>query len=153
MRARIIIADDERDTLHTLNLLLLSEGYSVMPCIDGLGALGRIEEAWLAGDPYSLLVTDIHMPVMDGFDLMEEIYKRQIPTRCLGISGMGSKDMILKLMRFGCLDFLDKPFDGQNFLAAVHSVLTRPFPLLGQGAETRLNAEIGRYRRDVGDLR
>ena len=153
MRARIIIADDERDTLHTLNLLLLSEGYSVMPCIDGLGALGRIEEAWLAGDPYSLLVTDIHMPVMDGFDLMEEVHKRQIPTRCLGISGMGSKDMILKLMRFGCLDFLDKPFDGSHFLAAVQAVLTRPFPVAVQGTETRLNAEIGRYRRDVGDLR
>jgi phosphoserine phosphatase RsbU/P len=152
MSARILIADDERDTLHTLNLLLLSEGYSVMPCSDGLAALARAEEAWRTGEPYSLLVTDIHMPVMDGFDLMEEVYRRQIPMRCLGISGMGSKEMVLKLMRFGCLDFLDKPFNGSQLLETVRSVLLRP--IMGDaGVETRLNAEIGRYRRDVGDLR
>lgn len=153
MNARIILADDEPDTLRTLNLLLQSEGYTVMSCIDGMGALGHIEEAQQAGTPFDLLVTDIHMPMLDGISLLQELRKENIHTRCLGISGQSSKEMLRDLMRLGCLDFLDKPFDNQRFLSSVRAVLERPLPSGSKETENRLRAELVRYRRDMKGLR
>jgi len=152
MNARIILADDEPDTLRTLNLLLQSEGYTVMSCIDGMGALGHIEEAQQAGTPFDLLVTDIHMPMLDGISLLQELRKENIYTRCLGISGQSSKEMLRDLMRLGCLDFLDKPFDDQRFLSTVRSVLERTLPSGSKDTENRLRAELVRYRRDMKGL-
>jgi DNA-binding response OmpR family regulator len=153
MNARILLADDEPGTLRTLNLLLQSEGYTVMPCIDGMGALSHIEEAQQAGTPFDLLVTDIHMPMMDGISLLQELRKENLTTRCLGISGQSSKEMLRELMRLGCLDFLDKPFDERHFLEAVRSVLKRPLPGGDKETESRLRAELVRYRRDMKGLR
>jgi DNA-binding response OmpR family regulator len=146
---RILVADDEPGILRAMSLLLRAEGYQVVACADGKLAAEALHEARRLGERYDLLITDIHMPSMDGIALLQHLRNLGLPTRTLGISGQGDKGTVLELMRLGCQDFLDKPFNDRQFLETVEAVLRRPGPTGDPAAETQLRAEIGRYRRDI----
>jgi CheY-like chemotaxis protein len=152
MSARILLVDDDSGILRAMSLLLRSEGYSIVACPDGLKAVEALEESRRSGTPFDLLVTDVHMPAMDGIALLEHLRHEDMPTRTLGISGQGDKETVLGLMRQGCQDFLDKPFNDLRFLETVHAMLERPAPGGDRAAETQLRAEIGRYRRDMVNM-
>jgi len=149
MSKRILLVDDDNGILRAMSLLLRSEGFTVVACVDGLKAMGALDEAACDGAPFDLLVTDVHMPAMDGLALLEHLRDAGQQIRTLGISGQGDKDTVLGLMRQGCQDFLDKPFNDIQFLEMVRTVLQREAPGRSHAAETQLLAEIGRYRRDM----
>ncbi|MEN9354508.1 MAG: hypothetical protein RL318_1833 [Fibrobacterota bacterium] len=152
MSSRILLVDDDSGILRAMSILLQCEGYSVAACDNGLLAMETLDEAHRNGTPFDLLVTDVHMPAMDGIALLEHLRQLEMPTRTLGISGQGDKDTVLGLMRQGCQDFLDKPFNDIRFLETVRAMLERPTPGGGTTAESQLRAEIGRYRRDMVNM-
>ena len=81
----ILVVDDEPDSLETLRLLLVDEGFHVRVAADGIEALERIAE--LAPD---LLIVDIMMPSMTGLDLCRRL-RAQAETRdipCIAYSGL-----------------------------------------------------------------
>jgi CheY-like chemotaxis protein len=114
---RVLIADDERDTVLTLAALLRDEGYDTKGAYSGQDALVAIG----AYDPH-VIIADIAMPQRNGWDIAREVRsirsgKRRDRPLLIGISGIYNKgaDRVLANMA-GFNHFLSKPFDPNALL-------------------------------------
>jgi DNA-binding NtrC family response regulator len=107
MQHRILIAEDSDTTREPLRLMLEEAGqFQVDTTADGRAALDL-----LARHHYSLFLTDLRMPGLDGMKLIEEIRVRQLPVAVIVMTGFGSIDEAVRAMRLGAVDFLTKPVD------------------------------------------
>ncbi len=109
-KKRILIADDEKDMINSLELIIERIGCDPISVDNGEKALEILTENQLNNNPIDLLLCDIHMPGMTGDELLENINQRKISTPAFVISGYGNKDLLVQLMKKGCRDFIDKPF-------------------------------------------
>lgn len=120
---RIIVADDERDTVLTLTMILRDEGHDVQGVHNGSRVLPLVREF----DP-DVVLLDIALPDKSGFEIAEEIRKRPGGQRVLmiGISGQykQASDKILAGLK-GFDHYLVKPFDPAALLALL-APLTLP---------------------------
>jgi CheY-like chemotaxis protein len=119
-RPCILIAEDHPDSREALRTLLEVHGYSVRVAPDGRRAV----EAALESDP-DLIVMDIMMPEMDGFEATRRLRAnaefRQVPI--VALTAMeGAREMVLAA---GCDDYMSKPVDVRRFLERVKSWLER----------------------------
>lgn len=107
MKRRILIAEDSANTREHLRAYLEKNGhYQVDVAADGTAALEL-----LSGSNYSILLTDLKMPGMDGMGLIEHVRQRQMPVTMIVVTGYGSIDQAVQAMRLGAYDFLTKPVD------------------------------------------
>ncbi len=105
MAERILIVDDDEALRESLELVLVSEGYAVVTADCGEAALARIEE-----HPVDVVLCDLRMPGIDGFELMPQI-GRQLPgIPIVLMSAYGTQDLAVEAMRRGAYDYLAKPF-------------------------------------------
>ena len=81
---------------------------------DGNQALALLVER-----PYSIIITDLRMPKLDGMKLIEEIQTRRLPVTVIVTTGHGSIDEAVQAMRMGAYDFLTKPPDPQHLCLLV----------------------------------
>src|SRR6185437_16366582 len=83
---RILLVEDEEDTRQSFQQLLgMALGVDVDLAVDGSQAL-----AMLLKQPYSIVITDLRMPKLDGVKLIEEIQKRRLPVTVIVTTGHGS---------------------------------------------------------------
>jgi len=119
LRGRILVVDDDRDTADTLVLTLQAWGYSdVRACTDPRA----VRELHMENN-YDLIVLDMQMPHMDGFQVMESLkeFERDGYLPVLAITGEpGHRVPALKL---GAKDFLRKPIDIDELLVRVRNML------------------------------
>jgi DNA-binding NtrC family response regulator len=119
MQRRILVADDSELTRQQLKKLLEGDQKLLVDtAADGIKAL----EA-LGTQNYSILITDLKMPRLDGIRLIEEIQKRRLPVTSIVTTGHGSIDEAVQAMRLGAYDFLTKPVDVQHLLLVVQRAL------------------------------
>ncbi len=119
MQHRILIAEDSDTTREPLRLMLESAGlFQVDTVADGRSALDL-----LARHHYSLFLTDLRMPGLDGMKLIEEIRARQLPVAVIVLTGFGSIDEAVKAMRLGAVDFLTKPVDLEHLRLVIDRAL------------------------------
>ena len=71
------------------------------------------------------IVTDVRMPEVTGIDLLRHVTKTNPDLPVIVITGHGDISLAVEAMKIGAVDFLEKPFDGQQLLAAVRSALSR----------------------------
>jgi DNA-binding NtrC family response regulator len=110
LRRRILIVDDSELTRKQLQELLQAEqDIEVDTAADGTEALEALVER-----NYSILLTDLNMPRIDGMQVIEEIQKRRLPVTIIVTTGHGSIDKAVQAMRLGAYDFLTKPIDFQH---------------------------------------
>jgi DNA-binding response OmpR family regulator len=119
---RILIVDD-KPALSKLILQFLSKTFNISIQEDGIKAL-----AWLQnGNIPDLILTDLQMPNMDGFELIRRLkesgYFRDIPVMVLS-SKEGSEDRI-KCLRLGAEDYIVKPFNPEELLIRMQKLLNR----------------------------
>ena len=122
----ILIADDEEEIRNLLKLYLENEGYNVIEAESGVGALSlaRVKKP-------DLLVLDIMMPGMDGYNVLKELRKESnVPVIMLSAKGADS-DKILGL-NLGADDYIAKPFNPLEAVARINSNIRR-FYKLGAG--------------------
>lgn len=116
---RILIVDDEAPMRELLQMYLTSVGYRVDEAKNGLEAMKKIKEA-----SYSIVLLDIMMPVMDGFEVCAEIRKiSQVPVIML----TARNQVIDKVagLKIGADDYITKPFDQEELLARIEAILRR----------------------------
>src|SRR5688572_15255730 len=107
MQHRILIAEDTASMREPLKEMLQADGaFEVDATGDGREALGL-----LGRNSYSLFLTDLRMPGLDGMKLIEEIRRQQLPVAVIVLTGFGSIAEAVKAMRLGAVDFLTKPVD------------------------------------------
>ena len=115
---RILAVDDERPIAELLRLSLTRAGYECVCAYDGLEAANRIEK-----ESFDLILLDIMLPGIDGFELMDYIRSTGIPV--IFLTAKNAVSDRVKGLRMGAEDYMVKPFDIQELLARVEGVLRR----------------------------
>jgi two-component system, OmpR family, alkaline phosphatase synthesis response regulator PhoP len=121
MQKNILVAEDSEDTATLIKFSLEKAGYTVTIVTDGLLALEAIEK-----EMPDLLITDILMPGMNGFELMEELSKRNLKLKTIVLAVQKSDEDILRGLGHGAMDFIQKPFSPREMVARVKGILSRP---------------------------
>ena len=121
MKKQILIVEDEPEIRECAGLALIKAGYKVTQAGDGEEALDFIGE----NGPFDLIVTDLHMPVMGGFELIDTLIGMGSKTPVLVISGFLEEVIISKLQPLDGSDILCKPFTLQELAKKVESILAR----------------------------
>ena len=116
--ARILAVDDEKPITELLRVSLQRAGYECVCAHDGIEAANLIEK-----ETFDLILLDIMMPGIDGFELMEYIRTTNIPVIFLTAKN-AVKDRV-KGLKMGAEDYIVKPFDILELLARVEGVLRR----------------------------
>ncbi|MCD8330067.1 MAG: response regulator transcription factor [Lachnospiraceae bacterium] len=116
---RILIVEDEEAIAGLLRLALNEAGYHCEVCPDGAQAADRLEEA----RGYDLILLDVMLPGVDGFELMEYIHPLDIPV--IFITAKGTTSDKVRGLRLGADDYIVKPFEIAELLARVEAVLRR----------------------------
>ena len=115
---RILAVDDEKPIAELLRLSLKQAGYQCICAHDGIQAADLIEK-----ETFDLVLLDIMLPGIDGFELMEYIRTTGIP-----VIFLTAKDAVadrVRGLRLGAEDYMVKPFDVLELLARVEGVLRR----------------------------
>lgn len=116
---KILVVDDEFEMRQLVGLYLRQESYQVENAENGQEALGKIKR-----NDYDLIVLDIMMPLMDGWQTIEHIRKiSDVPVIMLTAKG-SVKDKVTGLST-GADDYLVKPFDAEELLARIKALLRR----------------------------
>ncbi|MBL8937975.1 MAG: response regulator transcription factor [Archangium sp.] len=117
---RILVVEDDLSILTGLSMSLRYEGFEVLQAQDGkVGLQKALDEA------PDLIVLDIMMPQLNGYEVMEELRKRESKTPVIVLSARGQERDKVTGLDLGADDYLVKPFSLQELLARIRSVLRR----------------------------
>jgi two-component system, OmpR family, alkaline phosphatase synthesis response regulator PhoP len=121
-RRNILVVDDEPYIGRIIQLKLEDTPYAVDVCLDGAAALGRLR----TDDPVDLILLDIMMPNMNGFEVLALL--REIPHRAetpvIMLTGKGQSTDRDKAASLGASDFLTKPFSPKKLLARIEEIFS-----------------------------
>ncbi|HLB49285.1 MAG TPA: response regulator transcription factor [Anaerolineales bacterium] len=118
LSGNILIIDDEPNLRQTFTRILKQAGCNVTTAADGPEALKR-----LAGTVYDLAYLDIHLPGMDGLQVLKEIRRLYPQLPVILFTGHASLQSAMDAIRLGAVDYLLKPVDPENLLARTGAVL------------------------------
>ena len=118
--ASILLVEDEENLQEALKLNLELEGYEVTCVGDGASALKKVKEEY-----FDLILLDVMLPELDGFDVSENIRLNNIETPILILSARaGSADRVTGLKK-GADDYLTKPFNLEELLLRVEKLIEK----------------------------
>ncbi len=115
---RVLIVEDEKPISNLIRMSLTKEGFQCTCVHDGAAAADLLEQ-----NAYDLILLDVMLPEVDGFELMEYIRPMEIPV--IFLTAKGSVHDRVKGLRLGAEDYIVKPFDTIELLARVDVVLRR----------------------------
>ncbi len=114
----VLIVDDEPALREICEEALTGAGYAVTLATDGQDALGK-----LVATCHDLVISDLRMPGLNGQDLLSQIRQRQLDVDFLVMTGYGTTETAVDIMRNGAADYIAKPFDIKHLLVRVRSIL------------------------------
>ncbi len=115
---QILIIEDEKSIADMVKMCLTKNGYICETVNDGMTATKKIEEK-----RYDLILLDIMLPDIDGYDLIDYIKQFDIPV--IFVTAKTSVPDRVKGLKLGAEDYISKPFDLEELLARVGTVLRR----------------------------
>ncbi|RJX39802.1 DNA-binding response regulator [Paenibacillus pinisoli] len=118
MKKRILIVEDEIHISNIIKMNLTLVGYETEQVYDGMDALERIK-----GDRFDLILLDVMIPRMDGFELMEKIRPMNIPV--IFLTAKNAVFDKVNGLKLGADDYMVKPFEAIELLARMETVLRR----------------------------
>jgi len=118
-RKTILVVDDEPRLTSLINSYLAQEGFKGVVARNGREALEMAEK-----HQPDLVVLDIMMPVMDGFEFMQE-FRKKFTTPVIMLTAKVQEDDQLKGFELGADDYVIKPFRPRTLMARIHAVLHR----------------------------
>lgn len=123
MKNKILVIDDDRDVLRSLDNLLKREGYNVSAIDDSSRAVEAVKK-----DSFDLVITDVRMPHLNGIETIKKIKEHQDQSKCqksefMVITGYADDDAPKESALLGITNFVIKPFDTQIFLETVKNCI------------------------------
>ena len=116
--ARVMVVDDQEANVRTVGALLSRAGFDVVPCFSGTDALAR-----MAASLPDLVLLDMRMPVMDGFQVLERLradeVARDVPV--IFLTADHERESLVRAFSSGAVDYITKPFVPEELLARVRT--------------------------------
>ena len=122
-KGHVYVIDDDEAMRDSLNFLLESAGFGVtlfdtaQSFLDSLPALA-----------FGCVVSDIRMPGLDGIELLKRMKAQSSPFPILIMTGHGDVPLAVEAMKFGAVDFLEKPFEDERLTAMIESAIRQAEP-------------------------
>lgn len=116
---KIILVDDETRMLDLLDLYLTPKGYECIKKTSALEAIGFLEK-----EKIDLILLDVMMPEMDGWEACKEIRKFW-DTPIIMLTARSEKTDVVRGLKLGADDYISKPFDEDELIARIEAVLRR----------------------------
>jgi DNA-binding NtrC family response regulator len=142
VQIRILVVDDEQDNCDYLKLVLTREGYEVTTTTDPTKTVEMLRAA-----DYHLVVLDMMMPQMSGTEVLEQIRKIDSDVAVIVATAYPNVDTAVASLKAQASDYVKKPMEPDQFLAAVRSALNKKG--LSQDPEADLHRAIGRTIREA----
>ena len=117
---RILLVEDEPGLVLTLRDRLVREGYAVETTTDGESGLARA-----GGEAFDLVLLDVMLPKLGGFDVLKELRKRNVETPVIMLTARGQVVDKVVGLKLGADDYVTKPFEMVELLARVEAKLRR----------------------------
>jgi two-component system, LuxR family, response regulator FixJ len=108
------VVDDEDSVRRSASFMLKTSGFAVQTWPSGVAFLKEARHV----DPGCVLL-DVRMPEMDGLEVQQELHARGIALPVIVLTGHGDVAIAVKAMKAGAIDFLEKPIDSDQLLAAI----------------------------------
>lgn len=116
---KIMVVDDE-DALRTvLSGELMSEGYDVQTASDGDEAISTLQK-----ENFDLVLLDIHMPRLSGFEVLKFVKQKHPKTKVVMLTGFADLKNAIESKKLGAEDFVSKPYDLVDLLTTIERVLS-----------------------------
>lgn len=122
MKPHILIVDDEVDLLDILAYNLTKSGYEIDSATSGKEAIELIKES---STKYSLILLDVMMGDLNGFETAERIKKMGCTTPIIFLTALDSEGDLLKGFSVGADDYISKPFSVKEVVARAKAVIAR----------------------------
>jgi len=115
---KILLVEDDRNTLEGLAEILGQEGYEVVKAIDGNTAVNEIKSS-----PFNLVLTDLLLPDFDGIEVAQQAWKEQSEVMVIMMTAFGSVKHAVNAMKQGIYDYLTKPIDIDELLIVISKAI------------------------------
>ena len=116
---RILALDDEPHMRRLLEISLRQAGYDPVVAENGREALTILREGHI-----DIVVSDLHMPVMDGLKLLETMRSEHIDTPVIIVTAQGEISTAVQAMKLGASDYILRPFDLETLEIAISRVFS-----------------------------
>jgi putative two-component system response regulator len=145
--SKILIVDDQPKNIELLEAYLVPEGYEIVKAVNGEEALEK-----LSGNQLDLILLDVMMPGMDGFEVIRRVRQdntnRQLPV--ILVTALRETEDRVKGIEAGCDDFISKPVDKMELLARVRSLLkVKAYNDLMNNYRNELEAEVTKRTEEL----
>jgi two-component system alkaline phosphatase synthesis response regulator PhoP len=128
---RILLVEDEENLLEAIRINLELEGYLVVAAIDGKAGLSKA-----LNERFDLIILDVMLPEIDGFGVCECIRLENKEVPILFLSAKNSSTDRVQGLKLGADDYLAKPFNLEELLLRIQSLIKRGLDRSRSGAET-----------------
>ena len=120
MTTKILAVDDEPDVLVIIKTGLEIEGYDVVTAANGVDALSQARE-----EKPDLIILDVMMPKMDGFEVLDKLKQEEATSEIpvIMLTGISEREKIQKALISGIVSYIVKPFNFDDVLAKVREGL------------------------------
>lgn len=118
MKARILIVEDERTALHSLEVMLTEEGYAVLSAEEGEAGLSLA----LREEP-DLVLLDIRLPGMDGLTLLQRLRRGHSDAAVIIMTADTTSSTAIRATQLGAFDYITKPIDIEHLLVMISRAL------------------------------
>ena len=117
---RVLLIEDDSATAQSIELMLKSESFNVYTTDLGEEGidLGKIYD-------YDIILLDLNLPDMSGFDVLRKLRVSKVKTPILILSGLAGIDDKIKGLGFGADDYMTKPFHKDELVARIHAIVRR----------------------------
>lgn len=120
LKGNILVVDDEKNIREGLKISLLKDEHKVFLASDGLEALKIMEDVDI-----DVIIADLKMPNMDGAELLKKIFKDYFNVPVIILTGHGTIENAVELMREGAYDFLTKPPDLEKLSLIIERAISK----------------------------
>ena len=124
IKPKILVVDDSEFIVELIVTMLKNTGYVISKAYDGKQALEMID-----ADKPDLIILDVLMPKMTGFDLAEEILKIQPDIPIILFTGFTDEDDFAHARRIGIKTILTKPIEQKILARTIRNILDKPEPI------------------------
>ncbi|MBA3060810.1 MAG: sigma-54-dependent Fis family transcriptional regulator, partial [Nitrospirae bacterium] len=119
-KGKILIVEDEKSMREVLGILLEGEGYDVTLAAGGIDGISLLNK-----DIFDMVITDIKMPKVNGFEILKKVRETSPDTLVIMITAFGTTESAIEAMQLGAYDYIHKPFKIDEIRLVVKKALER----------------------------